>query len=115
MLGWPTGATLSGRATATKMADITGGFSSLYVLVDCVALTTAGSFSIPLLKKLEVGRGDRPGDLIHYCAHTPVEAHKLSQNTLKHISVTIKNAHNELIDFNKLPVDLTIGVREIRR
>ena len=93
------------------MADITG----LYVLVDCVALTTAGSFSIPLLKKIEINRADRPGDLMHYRAHTPVEAHKLSQNTLKHISVTIKNTHNEVIDFNSFPVDLTLGVREIRR
>ena len=115
LLGWPKGAIVSGTVTAPKMGDITGGCNSLYVLVDCVALTTAGSFSIPLLKKLEVGRDDRPGDLMHFRSFDPVEAHRLSQNTLMHIGVTIKNRRNQIVDFNEFPVDLTLEIRAIRR
>ena len=113
MLGWPKGATVSGKVTAPKMADITGGGNSLYVLVDCVANTTAGSFSIPLLKKIEVGREDRPGDMIHFEAHNPVEAHRLNQRTLMHISVNVKNKQGHTVDFNRFDVDLTLGIRQI--
>ena len=113
LLGWPEGAIISGKATAPRMGDITGGSNSLYVLVDCVALTTAGSFSIPLLKTIEIGRDDRPGDRIHFRAFDPVEAHRLSQQTLMHVGVTIKNQHNQIVDFSGFHVGLTIGVREI--
>ena len=115
LLGWPKGGTVTGKATAQKMADITGGDSSLYVLVDCVENTTAGSFSIPLLKKIEVGREDRPGDLMHYRAHNPVEVHRLSQSTLMHIEVTIKDSRNRIVHFNGFNVSLTLGIRPIRR
>ena len=113
LLGWPKGATVSGKVTAPRMADITGGNSSLYVLVDCVEYSSASSFSIPLLKKIEVGRGDRPGDLMHFRAFDPVEVHKLSQTTLMHIGVTIKNEHNRIVDFNGSPINLTLGFRPI--
>ena len=115
MMGWPKNATVKGRVTAPKMADITGGDSSLYVLVDCVENTTAGSFSIPLLKKIEVGREDRPGDLMHYRAHNPVEVHRLSQSALMHIAVTIKDSRNRIVNFNGFDVSLTLGIRPIRR
>ena len=114
LLGWPK-ITVHGRVTAPKMADITEGDSSLYVLVDCIESTTAGSFSIPLLKKLEVGREDRPGDLIHYCAHNPVEAHQLSQKILMHIGVTIKDSRNRIVQFNGFNVNLTLGIRPMRQ
>ena len=113
LLGWPKGATVSGKVMAPKMADITGGSNSLYVLVDCIMNSSAGSFSIPLLKTIEVGREDRPGDLMHFRALNPVEAHKLSQTTLMHIGVTIKNKHNAIVDFNGLPINLTLGIRRI--
>ena len=111
LLGWPKGATILGKASAPKMADITAGGNSLYVLVDCIENMTAGSFSVPLLKTIEMGREDRQGDLIHYRAHTPVEAHKLNQTTLMHIGVTIKDKFNRVIDFNGFNVDLTIDIR----
>ena len=57
MMGWPKNTSIKGKITAPKMADITGGYSSLYVLIDCIEHTTAGNYNIPLLKKLEVGRG----------------------------------------------------------
>ena len=114
MMGWPKKATIKGKVIAPKMADITGGNNSIYVLVDCVNETTAGSFSIQLLKKLEVGREDRPGDLMHYRAHNPVEVHRLSQSNLMHIGVTIKNSHNEVIDFNGFSTNLTLGIRPIK-
>ena len=114
MMGWPKNATIKGKVIAPKMADITGGNSSIYVLVDCINETTAGSFSIQLLKKLEVGREDRPGDLIHYRAHNPVEVHRLSQSSLMHIGVTIKNSHNEVIDFNGYDLNLMLGIRPIK-
>ena len=114
MMGWPKNATIKGKVIAPKMADITGGNNSIYVLVDCINETTAGSFSIQLLKKLEVGREDRPGDLIHYRAHNPVEVHRLSQSSLMHIGVTIKNSHNEVIDFNGYDLNLTLGIRPIK-
>ena len=115
LLGWPKNATVHGRVTAPKMADITEGDSSLYVLVDCIEDTTAGSFSIPLLKKLEVGREDRPGDLMHYCAHNPVEVHRLNQSVLMHIAVTIKDSRNRVMEFNGFNVNLPLGIRPIRR
>ena len=113
MMGWPKNATVKGKITAPKMADITGGDSSLYVLIDCVSNTTAGSFNIPLLKKLEVEREDRPGDLMHYRAHDPVEAHRLNQSNLMHIGVTIKDSRNKVIDFNGFSTNLTLGIRPI--
>ena len=96
------------------MGDITGGANSLFMLVDCVAITTAGSFSIPLLKKLEAGRDDRPGDLMHFRALDHVEVHKPSQNTLIHVAVTIKNTYNQVVDFNGFHVEITLGSRAIR-
>ena len=96
------------------MADITGGMTSLYVLVDCIENSSAGSFNIPLLKKVEVGRNDRPGDLMHFRALEPVGAHKLNQRVLMHVSVTIKDALNRVVNFNGFHVDLTLGVRRIR-
>ena len=113
MMGWPKNASIKGKITAPKMADITGGESSLYVLIDCIENTTAGSFNIPLLKKLEVGREDRPGDLMHYRAHNPVEVHRLNQNNLMHIGVTIKDSRNKVIDFNGFSTNLTLGIRPI--
>ena len=65
------------------------------------------------MKKIEVGREDQPGELMHFCAHNPVEAHKLSQSTLMHIGVTIKNKHNHVVDFNGFDVNLTLGIRPI--
>ena len=115
MMGWPKNATVKGRVTAPKMADITGGDNSIYVLVDCINETTAGSFSIQLLKKLEVGREDRPGDLMHYRAHNPVEVHRLNQSNLMHIGVTIKDSLNKVMEFNGFHVNLTLGIRPIRR
>ena len=109
MMGWPKGATITGKMTAPKMGDITGGASSLYVLIDCVENTTAGSFNIPLLKKLEVGQGDRPGDLIHYRAF-----HRLNQSNLMHIGVTIKDSLNRVINFNGYDINLTLGFRPIK-
>ena len=114
MMGWPKGGTITGKMTAPKMGDITGGDSSLYVLIDCVENTTAGSFNIPLLKKLEVEREDRPGDLMHYRAHNPVEVHRLNQNNLMHIGVTIKDSRNKVIDFNGFSTNLTLGIRPIK-
>ena len=113
-MGWPKNATIKGKVIAPKMGDITGGNNSIYVLVDCINETTAGSFSIQLLKKLEVGREDRPGDLIHYRAHNPVEVHRLNQSNLMHIGVTIKNSHNEVIDFNSFSTNITLGIRPIK-
>ena len=95
------------------MANTTGDDSSLYVLIDCIKNTTAGSFDIPLLKKLEVGREDRPGDLMHYRAHNPVEVHQLNQSNLMHIGVTIKDSRNKVIDFNGFSTNLTLGIRPI--
>ena len=114
MMGWPKNASVKGKITAPKMADITGGDNSLYVLIDCIENTTAGSFNIPLLKKLEVGREDRPGDLMHYRAHNPVEVHRLNQSNLMHIGVTIKNSRNKVIDFNGFDLNLTLGIRPIK-
>ena len=114
MLGFPKGATITGKMTAPGMVDITGGVSSLYVLVDCVENSTAGSFSVPLLKKIEVTRVDRPGDLMHFRAHEPVEAHRLNQQSLMHVEVNIKNALGRTVDFNGSHVDLTLGIRRIR-
>ena len=113
LLGWPKGTTISGKTTAPKMADIIGSMSILYVLVDCVENSTAGSFNIPLLKKIEIGREDRPGDLMHFSAHEPVEVHKLNQRVLMHISVTIKDALNRVVDFNGFPINLKLGIRRI--
>ena len=56
-----------------------------------------------------------PGDLVHFRAFDPVEAHKLSQSTLMHIGVTIKNKRNEIVNFNNFDVNLTLGIRAIRQ
>ena len=51
---------------------------------------------------------------MHFRAFDPVEAHALSQNTLIHVGVTIKNQRNQIVDFHGFHVDLTLGVRAIR-
>ena len=112
LLGWRKDSVVSGKTTAPQMGDITGGSSGLYVMVDCVENATVGSFSVPLLKKVEVGRDDKPGGLIHFRSFDPVETHRLNQTELRHVSVTIKDAHNKVIDFEKFPVNLTLGIRE---
>ena len=84
------------------------------MLNDCIKSSTAGSFSIPLLRKIEVGRNDRFGDLMHFRAHEPVEAHRLNQSVLMHVEVNIKDARGRTVDFNGFNVDLTLGIRRIR-
>ena len=93
------------------MGDITAGLNSLYIMIDCIENWTQGSFSVPLLKKIEIGRHDRPGDLIHYRAQLPLEVHKLNQTTLMHIEVTIKDRFNRVVNFNGFSVNLTLGIR----
>ena len=111
LLGWKKDASLSGKVTAPSMGDITAGLNSLYIMIDCVENSTHGSFSIPILKKIEIGRHDRPGDLIHYRAQLPLEVHKLNQTSLMHIEVTIKDKFNRVIDFNGFSVNLELGIR----
>ena len=111
LLGWKKDASLSGKVTAPSQGDITAGLNSLYIMIDCIENWTQGSFSVPLLKKIEIGRHDRPGDLIHYRAQLPLEVHKLNQTTLMHIDVTIKDRINQVVDFNGFSVNLTLGIR----
>ena len=111
LLGWKNDASLSGKVTAPLMGDITAGRNSLYILIDCIENSTQGSFSVPILKKIEVGRNDRPGDLMHYQAQLPVEVHKLNQTSLMHIEVTIKDKFNQVIDFNGFNTNFTLGIR----
>ena len=110
-LGWPPGTIIKGKdQLAPKMADISRGVHSVFVYVDCIEPTNAGSFQVPLLKEISVG-GNNPGDIIFYRQSLPVEAHRLNTQSLSQIKITIKDVHNRVIAFNGFHVGLLLGIR----
>ena len=111
LLGWPTNAIVKGKdQQAPRMADITRGVNSVYVYLDCIEPTNAGSFSVPLIKQIPIG-GFRPGDVIQYRQRLPVEVHKLNTPTLRQIAVSVKDVHNQVIDFNGFNVELLLAIQ----
>ena len=111
LLGWPRGAVITGKdQEAPRMADITRGVRSVFIYVDCIQPTNAGSFQVQLIKEVPVG-AHIPGDIIHYRQKQPVVAHKLNTSSLGQIYVNIKDVHNKTIDFNGFDVDLLCAIR----
>ena len=92
------------------MGDISRGVQSVFVYLDCVQPTNAGSFQVQLLKEIPVGK-HIPGDIIAYRQKQPVVAHKLNTTTLSQIYVNIKDVHNKTIDFNGYEVGLLCAIR----
>ena len=111
ILGWRPGATVTGKnQEAPKMADISRGVRSVYVYIDCIKATNAGSFQVPLLKEIPVGK-HIPGDIIAYRQKEPVVAHQLNTGSLSQISVNVKDVHNRTIDFNGFDIGLLCAIR----
>ena len=109
IFGWKRGTVVKGTEQSPGISDITRGVQSVFVYIDCIKATSAGSFSVNLIKEGPIGT-HRPGDFIQWRAHMPVEVHKLSTQTLSQIEVTIKDIHNKVIDFNDFNVSLLLAI-----
>ena len=114
ILGWPKGVILSGTQQAPGVGDITRGVRSAYIYIDYIKPTNAGSFQVQLLKEVPVG-SHRPGDIIHWHARTPVESHQLNTQALSQIRITIKDVHNNVLNFNGFDVSLLIAIEHQQR
>ena len=111
ILGWGKGATVTGKdQEAPRMGDISRGVRSVFVYLDCIQPTNAGSFQVQLLKEIPIGK-HVPGDIISYRQKQPVVAHKLNTNTLSQIYVNVKDAHNRTIDFNGFDIGLLCAIK----
>ena len=92
------------------MGDITRGVRSVFIYLDCIEPTNAGSYQVQLLKEVPVGK-HMPGDIISYRQKQPVVGHELNTSILSQIYVNIKDVHNKTIDFNGFDVGLLVAIR----
>ena len=109
ILGWPKGASLQGKQKSPGFRDITRGVRSAFVYVDCIQPTNAGSFQVQLLMEVPT-RTHKPSDVIHWRAQMPVEKHVLNTQTLSQLKVSIKDIHDQVLDFNGFNVNLLLAI-----
>ena len=114
LLGWPKGAIVKGKQQSLGLGDITCGVRIPFIYIDCIQPTNAGSFQVQLLKEVPVG-SHRPGDIIHWHARTPVESHQLNTQALSQIRITIKDVHNNVLNFNGFDVSLLLAIEHQQR
>ena len=103
------GTSVKSKAQAPGLGDITRGVRSAFLYVDCIQRTNAESFQVQLLKEVPIGM-HKPGKVIHWRAQMPVEKHHLNTQTLSQLNVTIKDIHNQVLDFNAFNVSLLLAI-----
>ena len=109
ILGWPKGEILMDKQQAPRLGDVTRDVRSVFVYIDCIRPTNAGSFQVQLLKEVPIGT-HKPGDVIHWRAQMPVEKHNLNTQTISQLKVSIKDIHNKVLDFKGFDVSLLLAI-----
>ena len=105
LLGFDNGAAIKKKTESPRVANLAGGFHSLYVYIDVVEAQAVGDTRVPLLRIVNIEGKD--GDTITKTFQNPFYL-PVSRKYVERISCNIKDDTNQLVPFESGKLIVTL-------